>query len=330
MAPPDWPLLDEDVREAMLRAWADGSWGKYCAHHSERLEAAIRERTGARHVLLCASGTVAVEAALRAAGCGHGTDVVMAAYDYGGNFLSVHATGAMPVLADVDDDNRMIVGNVGSAKAVIVSHLHGAVADVPSLPVPVIEDSAQCPGHRLRGDVGIWSFGGSKLLTAGRGGALFTNDAGLAQRARLWLGRGNNLVSPLSELQAAVLLPQLEKLDERNRLRAAAIELLRSLLPRELRLFASHPASGYYKVGMRFSGDRARLVARARAAGVALDEGFRALHLGRSSSRYRAGPLPGAERAHRETVILHHPVLLAGEDAIRELAATLGRILPEG
>ncbi|MBY0230749.1 MAG: DegT/DnrJ/EryC1/StrS family aminotransferase, partial [Gemmataceae bacterium] len=318
MMAPDWPLPDEEVREAMLRAWADGSWGKYCAQHSERLGAAIRAMTGAKHVLLCASGTVAVEAALRAAGCGPGTEVVMAAYDYGGNFLSVHAAGAMPVLADVDEDNRLILEEVGAARAVVVSHLHGAVAAVPRLPVPVIEDSAQCPGQALRGDLGVWSFGGSKLLTAGRGGALLTSDDGLAQRARLWLGRGNNLVAPLSELQAAVLLPQVEKLAERNRLRREAVGLLRSLLPPGLRLFAAHPESGYYKVGMRldeaaFGLPRARLVAQARAAGIALDVGFRALHVGRSPTRFRAmGDLAGAGRAHCGTLILHHPILLAG------------------
>jgi len=86
----------------------------------------------------------------------------------------------------------------------------------------VIEDAAQAPGAVVQGrkagtwgDVGVLSFGGSKLLTAGRGGALLTARADIAQRARLWQHRGNQ-VCPLSELQAAVLLPQLAKLDARN------------------------------------------------------------------------------------------------------------------
>src|SRR5262245_18390933 len=101
----------------------------------------------------------------------------------------------------------------------------------------VIEDCAQRPGVAVTGDVGIVSFGGSKLLSAGRGGALCTGDAALAQRARLLLGRGNNLVAPLSELQAIDPLPQLEKLAERNRQRRRAVELLGTLLPAGLRLF---------------------------------------------------------------------------------------------
>src|SRR4029077_13617558 len=95
-----------------------------------------------------------------------------------------------------------------------------------------IEDNAEAPGAVVQGckvgtwgDVGIMSFGGSKLLTAGRGGAFLTRHADVHQRARLWLHRGNH-VCPLSELQAAVLLPQLDKLEERNRKRAANVQLL--------------------------------------------------------------------------------------------------------
>ena len=330
-------MQDEAIRDALVQAWADGSWSGYSGRHSRLLQEAIARMTGCAHVVLCASGTLAVEVALRAAGCGPGTEAVLAAYDYGGNFLSVHAAGALPVLVDVDEENRPSLEGIERAlspatRAVVVSHLHGAVAPVPRLGVPVIEDAAQCPGHALRGDAGIWSFGGSKLLTAGRGGALFTRDPALAQRARLILGRGTNLVAPLSELQAAVLLPQLEKLPERDRQRREAVDLLRTLLPPGLRLFAGHARSGYYKAGIRldetaFGMPRARLASLARAAGIALDEGFRALHQGRAPSRYRAaGPLDGAERAQRETLVLHHPVLLEGEAAIRELAATLRRI----
>src|SRR5439155_12442157 len=79
------------------------------------------------------------------------------------------------------------------------------------------------------GDVGILSFGGSKLLSAGRGGALLTPHAEVHQRLRVLLHRGNN-VCPLSELQAAVLLPQLEKLDGRNTRRAQNVARLTALL----------------------------------------------------------------------------------------------------
>src|SRR5437764_2888 len=78
-------------------------------------------------------------------------------------------------------------------------------------------------------DAGVLSFGGSKLLSAGRGGALLTRRADVHQRARVALSRGN-VVCPLSELQAAVLLPQLARLDERNAARARSVARLTELL----------------------------------------------------------------------------------------------------
>src|SRR5437763_375725 len=99
----------------------------------------------------------------------------------------------------------------------------------------IVEDACQCPGALIDGkragawgDVGVLSFGGSKLLTAGRGGAILTADAGAHQRARLWQNRAN-VVCPLSELQAAVLLPQLETLDARNARRLEQVRRLNSL-----------------------------------------------------------------------------------------------------
>src|SRR5205823_2561876 len=90
--PPDWPPPDDGVRRALDAAFADGSWGKYHGGHVGRLEAELARRLGVPHALTCSSGTLAVEVALRALGVGAG-DVALAAYDYGGNFLSVHAVG---------------------------------------------------------------------------------------------------------------------------------------------------------------------------------------------------------------------------------------------
>jgi dTDP-4-amino-4,6-dideoxygalactose transaminase len=185
------------------------------------------------------------------------------------------------------------------------------------------------------GDVGILSFGGSKLLTAGRGGAILTRHAGVAQRARTFLNRGNHLC-PLAELQATVLLPQLERLDARNAQRAANVRLLAGRLRAVpgLRLFVNRcdAEPAYYKLGLQLDAEafglaRELLAAAMRAEGIALDEGFRALHVGRSPSRFRrAGDLPEAERAHRGALVLHHPVLLGDEGMIAEVVRALRKI----
>jgi perosamine synthetase len=225
--PPDWPRQDADVRAVVQAALADGSWGKYHGPFVPDLEEALAAFHGVPHVLTCSSGTLSVEVALRALRVGPGDEVILPAYDYEANFLNVHAVGARPVLVDVDPANACldpgrIEGALGPAtKVVLVSHLHGGLAPMARVQaiadkhgLAVIEDAAQATGATVEGkiagswgDVGILSFGGSKLLSAGRGGALLMQSAEVRQRAKVWLSRGVQQWAALSELQAAVLLP---------------------------------------------------------------------------------------------------------------------------
>jgi perosamine synthetase len=355
--PPDWPLADESILDVLREAYGDGSWGRYHGGRVARLEQRLAELHGVEHVLTCGSGTFAVELALRALKIGAGDEVVMAAYDYGGNFLSVHAVGARPVLVDVDTENwnlapENLADAVGPAtRAVLVSHLHGGLVPMREIMdlagrfgLAVIEDAAQTPGARVQGrlagtwgDVGVLSFGGSKLLTAGRGGAMMTRHAAAAQRARLYLQRGNH-ICPLSELQAAVLMPQLDRLAQRNAQRLRAAQQLTQLLRGKTALtpFRNRPLQdsepGYYKMGFQYDAEafgigRACFVAALRAEGIALDEGFRALHVERSPQRWRGvAPLTQAERAHTGTLVLHHPVLLGGDEDLAQVAQAVQKI----
>ena len=241
---------------------------------------ALAREHGLPFAAVCSSGTLAVELALRALKVGPGDEVALAAYDYPGNFLAVHAVGARPVLVDVAPDDwnldlHSLAEALGPAvRAVIVSHLHGGLVPMRELTdlafardVAVVEDAAQAPGAMVQGrragswgDVGVLSFGGSKLLTAGRGGALLTGRADVNQRLRLLMHRAGNVLSPLSELQAAVLAPQLDRLDERNARRRQAVGLLAERL-RDipgLSLFRARTDGDpcYYKVGFRFDVER--------------------------------------------------------------------------
>ena len=347
--PPDWPAADPDVHEAVARATADGSWGRYHGDYGECLELRLRAYHGVEHALVCGSGTFAIELALRALRVSPGDEVILASYDYPGNFLAVHAVGAHPVLVDVTphDWNLSLPVLQGASspavKAIIASHLHGGLVPMRELTawskrqgIAVIEDAAQVPGATVEGrragtwgDAGVLSFGGSKLLTAGRGGALLTPHAEVAQRARTHLLRGN-LVCPLSELQAAVLLPQFDHLDARNAQRRRAVLWLAEQLADlpGVRPFANHVADSepaYYKLGFQYDGDafglpRHRFVEAIRAEGIALAEGFPAAHVGRSPRRFRRGSdLTEAERAHRGALVLHHPVLLGTEEDLDQV-----------
>ena len=349
--PPTWPLLDEAVESALRRAFADGSWGKYhgpnCRELSERL-AAMHD---CEHVVLTCSGTAAIELALRGLRVGLGDEVILSAYDFEGNFKNVLAIGAKPVLVDVDtrngqlDTNQLELARSPQTKAIIASHLHGGVVAMPIVRafadqhrIAVIEDACQMPGAIVQdrvagtwGDVGVLSFGGSKLLTAGRGGALVTRDSEIAQRIRVHTQRGNDAY-PLSELQAAVLVPQLDRLAERNQLRSDNVSRLLNLLSdvAGLRCFVEPESSaeskpGFYKLGFWFDAaafgcSRDNFACAMRASGVAFDPGFRALHRTHARGRFRAvTELPYATRADEAVLVLHHPVLLGTESDLRRI-----------
>lgn len=354
--PPSWPPADPEVGLALDQVFSDGSWGRYLGGHVERLEGRLKELHGVEFALTCGSGTFAVELALRALKVGPGDEVILAAYDYPGNFLAAHALGAIPLLIDVHPSNwnlspdRLADALGPKVRAVIVSHLHGGIVPMREVMaccaarnISVVEDAAQAAGAIIQGrpagswgDVGVLSFGGSKLLTAGRGGAILTRHAEVHQRARVWLQRGNHLC-PLSELQAAVLIPQLEPLEKRSRIRASGVQWLAEQLRDVpgIRLFDNQEIEGrpaYYKVGFQFDAERFGLprdqfLAAVRAEGIAMDEGFRSLHVGRAPRRFRAvGRLDEAERAHHGVVVLHHPILLGTRADVAEVADAIAKI----
>ena len=159
----------------------------------------------------------------------------------------------------------------------------------------------------------------------------------MLQRAKLFLARGPQQWAALSELQAAALAPQLARLPERTRTRAAAVAALADGLAGVPGLtpfgHRAGDAPAYYKVG--FCHDAAEsgvsrevLCAALRAEGVALDPGFAALAAGRAAHRYRAGgPLAEAARAGAGAVVLHHPVLLGGAAAGARVADAVRKVL---
>jgi dTDP-4-amino-4,6-dideoxygalactose transaminase len=341
-----WPLPDDAVRAALEHCFADGSWGRYHGPHTSQLRGRLAGMHRVEHVQLCSSGTIAVELALRGLKVAAEHEVILAGYDFAGNFRAIEAIGARPVLVDIDPstwclDATHLAEAIGpQTRAIIVSHLHGGLADMPTIKalasahgVGVVEDACQAPGAMLDGrmagtwgDVGVLSFGGSKLLTAGRGGALFTHHADIHQRIKIHAERGNDAF-PLSELQAAVLVPQLERLAGRNQLRRQRVDRILAQtanysLVRPVQIHP-HTQPSFYKLawllkGEQFEslGNRDRFIAAAQAERIPVDAGFRGF-ASRSPRRCRiVGDLTHSAAAARQTVVLHHPVLLAENDEV--------------
>ena len=354
---PSWPIIDDATREVFARMLEDGSWGRYHGPHCETLSAVLCEYHGVDHSILCNSGTCAMELALRAIPVAAGDEVILAAYDFKANFVNVLTTGCTPVLIDtvadfpIPDVNQLANAITDRTRAIIVSHLHGNLVPMRDVcciaaahRIAVIEDTCQAPGAQLEGrragtfgDASVLSFGGSKLLTSGRGGAVLTSNAQMAQRIRLYTQRGNEAY-PLSEMQAAVLLPQLLQLDARNTVRHQRLwELVTALGDGGIRAamnLQDEAGSGrnqpvFYKSAFVLpkSGNdnqRSQFCESARRAGVPVDPGFSGLHKIHSKQRFRVvGDLPNATQLHDRLITLHHTALLSSSKIVQQISEIL-------
>ncbi len=327
-----------------------GQWGCYRSGQQEQLKLAIGEAFSAGHVRLCCSGTAAIELALKAAGVRAGDEVMVAAFDYPGNFRTIELVGARPVLIDVDEyslgiDASQLADAAGpQVRAVIASHLFGKAADVGELRAQcddrgwiLIEDACQVPGMTINGSaagsighLGTLSFGGSKPLTAGNGGALLTNESRFAARLDSMIDRPSDAY-PLSPLQAASLLPQLQRLADCNRQRIETVRYLESQVIVQLESWrwlsglTKSVSPAHYKVAwaVRSPEQRAAIISRAAEVGLPIGAGFRSMS--RSSERRCRKPV-ALERATRlgETVlVLDHAALLLGQDRHQQLGDLL-------
>ncbi len=352
-----WPPADAQIGLQLQRLWQRGDWGRYTAPVLEQLREELCRRFERKHAWLCSSGTVAVELALRGLGIKPGEEVLLAGYDFPGNFRAVEALGARPVLLDLAPGTwHLDVEAIPRAcspqtRAVVVSHLHGTLAPMAQivelasrLGLQVVEDACQCPGATIDGkaagswgDASVLSFGGSKLLTAGRGGAVLTDRPEVLQRIKVFAGRGNDAF-PLSTLQAAVLLPQLEQMAARHQQRLQAAERLHRLLQGApgVRLGPWPPRPGsspaFYKLGLLLpeAVEQPRLRAcwlqAAQAEGLPLGEGFRGFATRGARRCRRVGSLPQARLAAAATLLVDQGLLLAPAQVVEAAGRRLVQI----
>lgn len=198
------------------------------------------------------SATAALHAAVVAVGVNPGEEIIVPPYTFTATAACALMHNAVPVFADVEKDIYCLDPEAVAAaitpltKAVIPVHLFGHPADIDRLldvarthGLKVIEDCAQAPGavYKRRpvgtfGDCAIYSFTENKTITTGEGGMLITNDADIAEVARLVRNHGE-VIEPaqgararassilgwnyrLTELQAALGIVQFAKMDALN------------------------------------------------------------------------------------------------------------------
>lgn len=213
----------------------------------ETFEKELAEKIGVKYALLVSGGTSAITCALVGLGIGPGDEVIIPAYTFMATALAVTSVGAIPVLADIDetmtidldDVERKLTSNV---KAIIPVDMVGFPCDMERLMTmskkygfKVIEDACQADGGSYKkkrlgnwGHAGTFSFNDFKIISAGEGGAVLTNDRKVYERALIYHDGGATfrpnaelLKEPLfmgtqyrvSEITGAVLRVQLGRLD---------------------------------------------------------------------------------------------------------------------
>jgi len=228
---------------------------------------------GAAHCVGVGSGTAALCLALLAAGIGPGDEVIVPGHTFIASALGVVHAGATPVFCDVDAATGLIDVDCAAAAvtartaAILPVHLYGQACDMDAVGALaarhglfVLEDAAQAHGAMLGerrvgslGDAAAFSFYPSKNLGAlGDGGAICTDDAALADRARRLRNLGQRSKGEhvevgfnerLDGLQAALLRVKLAHLDAGNAARRRAAARYRDALSGRVGLLAERPES---------------------------------------------------------------------------------------
>src|ERR1700694_5950061 len=241
-----WPIFTDKEKKALKDVLENHDWGgqpfpgKYAAAFAKK----FAEVHTAKYGQCVNTGTVAIQAALKAIDIRPGDEVIVPAYTWEGTVGPVLLVNAVPVFVDIDPgtyclDAKLIEKAItAKTKAILPVHLGMRFADMDEIlriakkhNLKVVEDCAHAHGGKWNGkgagsmgDLGAFSFQSSKLITSGEGGAVITNNLEYLERIQSYINAGRASLTDkyhhriigfnyrLGEFQAAVLGPQLDRL----------------------------------------------------------------------------------------------------------------------
>src|ERR1700687_1710370 len=260
---PVWPQYDQRERQALEEVLESRVWWRTPGTKTLQFEKEFAQFHGAKHGIAVPNGSAALEGALAGLGIAPGDEVIVPDFTFVATASAVLSLGALPVTVDVSPETYCIDPRLAEAaitertKAIIAVHMGGHPADLDALgalaqqkKIALIEDSSHAhasewKGRRIgaHGAAGTFSFQASKLMTAGEGGIIITNNDAFEKQARSVHDCGrmpgewfyshfiNGSNYRLSEWQGAVLSVQLTRLDAQTLRRHQNARLLDTLLP---------------------------------------------------------------------------------------------------
>lgn len=341
---------------------------------TKRFEAEFADYLGSRAVVGVTSCTSALFLCLKAFGIGPGDEVITTPMTFVATANAVLETGARPIFVDVEpgtgnlDAERIEAALTERTRAILPVHLYGLMCDMRRIRdiaarhrLHVIEDAAHCVEGRRAGvrpgqlgDAACFSFYATKNLTSGEGGAIVTQDPALAEELRIMRSHGvdreavDRYSGPyrhwdmvrmgyklnMFDLQAALLLPQIPKLEarlaRRRDIAARYREAFAAMPDLELPAILADTVHAHHLFTIWVDpARRDAILARLQAEGIGVAVNYRPIHLlryYRERFGYRPGDFPVAERIGSRTISLpFYPKLADAEvrqviEAVRAVA----------
>lgn len=244
------------LSDAFFSTWISSS-GKYL----NQFENEFSSYSDCSYGVSVSNGTVALHLALLALQIGKGDEVIVPDLTFAATINAVIHAGATPVIVDIEKDSWCINPNeiekaiTSKTKAIIPVHLYGQPCDMEKIMLiarinnlRVIEDCAEAHGSEYKakkvgsiGDIGCFSFYGNKVITTGEGGMCTTNQPELDSRMRILRDHGMSKSKRywheyvgynfrMTNLQAAIGLAQLERIDEIHTNRIKCEDLYRKIM----------------------------------------------------------------------------------------------------
>jgi perosamine synthetase len=244
--------FDDEVEQMVLSVLRSGMIAQ--GPMVQAMEHVMAEVAGVRHAVAVSNGTVSLIAALHVLGVSAGDEVITSPFTFIATLNAILAVGARPRFADIDPTTYTLCPAsveqliTSRTRVVMPVHLYGQTADMTTIGsiaarhgLAIVEDAAQALGAthagRAAGGFGLGSFSlyATKNVTTGEGGVVTTDDDNLADSLRSFRNQGMHrpyrfdafgLNFRLTDLQAAVGLPQLRRLDSINERRARNAAIL--------------------------------------------------------------------------------------------------------